>query len=272
MNSLKKQVGGSHYHLMRVQPVKLITTLNLNFLEGSFVKYIARYPHKGQAVEDLQKAVHYLELIGDFSTFRSPVARNVTVEKSFIDLFVDANGMGEEVREILMSFHSLISGEKFSILQQDETIKKVRSLIEKLKAKEKGVVITASTPKDIKESSKLHKEWRDKNKKHLKKYRKDYREKNLEDITEYQQNYYIKNREVILERAKKFQAKKKAEKIKADFLKVQDEWSRYLRDQCLVISLRNYISDKVKAQGVKVTKRNEYRNALKYLHNKGKKA
>jgi hypothetical protein len=42
-----------------IQPIDFIVSNNLNFLEGSIVKYVYRYPFKG-GVESLRKAQTYL--------------------------------------------------------------------------------------------------------------------------------------------------------------------------------------------------------------------
>jgi len=35
----------------------------LLFAEGNAIKYIMRHPHKGSGKEDLEKAIHYIEMI-----------------------------------------------------------------------------------------------------------------------------------------------------------------------------------------------------------------
>ena len=61
-DALEKQVGGSHYATMKIQPVEFITANNLSFLEGNVVKYIARH-HAKNGADDVRKAIHYCELI-----------------------------------------------------------------------------------------------------------------------------------------------------------------------------------------------------------------
>jgi hypothetical protein len=56
-----KQVGGSHYKLP-IQPVEYIIKNNLGFLEGNVLKYITRHKNKN-GVQDIEKAIHYLELL-----------------------------------------------------------------------------------------------------------------------------------------------------------------------------------------------------------------
>lgn len=66
LSVLNKQVGGDHYK-QDIQPVEYIKANNLDFFEGSVVKYITRWRKKG-GVEDLKKAVHYLEMLIEFET------------------------------------------------------------------------------------------------------------------------------------------------------------------------------------------------------------
>jgi hypothetical protein len=57
-----KQVGGSHYKEMKIQPSKFINENNLLFAEGNAIKYICRHKLKNKK-EDLLKAIHYIEMI-----------------------------------------------------------------------------------------------------------------------------------------------------------------------------------------------------------------
>jgi hypothetical protein len=62
MSAYKKQIGGSHYKTMKIQPSKFINDNKLLFAEGNAIKYICRHAHKGGR-EDLKKAIHYIEMI-----------------------------------------------------------------------------------------------------------------------------------------------------------------------------------------------------------------
>jgi len=59
-----KQVGGSHYKNMTIQPSEFINKNKLQFAEGNAIKYICRHAHKGE-VQDLEKAKHYIDMIID---------------------------------------------------------------------------------------------------------------------------------------------------------------------------------------------------------------
>ena len=61
MNATDTQVGGTHYLQMPYQPIRLIAELQMNFFQGSILKHLCRYRHKG-GNEDLKKAIHYCQL------------------------------------------------------------------------------------------------------------------------------------------------------------------------------------------------------------------
>jgi len=55
-----RQVGGNHYSTKEIQPWDYIASNNLCYFTGNCVKYVSRWKDKG-GVEDLRKAIHYLE-------------------------------------------------------------------------------------------------------------------------------------------------------------------------------------------------------------------
>lgn len=60
-SALNKQVAGSHYQ-MAIQPIEFIHANNLDFIQGSIIKYAVRFREKNGA-EDLKKIIHYAELL-----------------------------------------------------------------------------------------------------------------------------------------------------------------------------------------------------------------
>ena len=64
MSAYKKQIGGSHYKNMKIQPSKFINDNKLLFAEGNAIKYICRHAHKG-GKQDLEKAKHYIDMISE---------------------------------------------------------------------------------------------------------------------------------------------------------------------------------------------------------------
>jgi hypothetical protein len=57
-----KQIGGSHYKDMKIQPIEYIHGNNLSYIEGCVVKYISRHRLKN-GKQDLEKAKHFIDLL-----------------------------------------------------------------------------------------------------------------------------------------------------------------------------------------------------------------
>lgn len=62
MNALEKQIGGSHYKNLKIQPVTFIEQNQMSFLEGCIIKRICRWKNKN-GIEDLNKAKHEIDLL-----------------------------------------------------------------------------------------------------------------------------------------------------------------------------------------------------------------
>lgn len=59
------QIGGLHYHKLNIQPWHAMESWMTQeqfegFLRGNAIKYLARAGKKGDALEDVKKAQHYL--------------------------------------------------------------------------------------------------------------------------------------------------------------------------------------------------------------------
>tara|TARA_R110000764_G_scaffold95680_1_gene179553 strand:- start:1847 stop:2047 length:201 start_codon:yes stop_codon:yes gene_type:complete len=54
-----KQIGGTHYFDMKIEPLEYIDANVLGFAEGNIVKYVSRYKTKN-GLEDLRKAKFYI--------------------------------------------------------------------------------------------------------------------------------------------------------------------------------------------------------------------
>ena len=52
-----------HYNKLRIEPWDFIQQNKLDFFEGNVVKYITRHRTKGQGKKDIEKAIHYAQLI-----------------------------------------------------------------------------------------------------------------------------------------------------------------------------------------------------------------
>jgi hypothetical protein len=56
-----KQIGGSHYKDMVIQPFEFISKNELTFFQGNVIKYVCRYKQKN-GIQDLEKVIHYCQL------------------------------------------------------------------------------------------------------------------------------------------------------------------------------------------------------------------
>jgi hypothetical protein len=75
------QVGGEHYRNRPIQPWDFIVSNNMNFLEGSVIKYVVRHKDKN-GVEDLLKARHYLDKL--IETHQEPVPADTSVIEALV--------------------------------------------------------------------------------------------------------------------------------------------------------------------------------------------
>jgi len=54
-----------HYADLPIQPIQIIVANKLNYFEGNVLKYLLRHRNKN-GVEDLKKAIRYLEMLIEF--------------------------------------------------------------------------------------------------------------------------------------------------------------------------------------------------------------
>lgn len=74
MSANDKQIGGEHYKSC-IEPWDAITDWNLGYLDGSAVKYLSRW-HKKGGIQDLEKAIHFLEKLIEVENERLRRASN----------------------------------------------------------------------------------------------------------------------------------------------------------------------------------------------------
>ena len=65
MKPTTSQVGGDHYKKLAIQPAEYCQRNQLNFCESCVVKYVTRHREKN-GKEDIQKAIHFLNLLIEF--------------------------------------------------------------------------------------------------------------------------------------------------------------------------------------------------------------
>lgn len=87
MKVLDSQVGGSHYKCLPYQPVEFCARTQMNFIQGSIIKYVSRHRQKN-GLQDLQKALHFAELAIELK----PKGHQLRIpEQAQVKLFLDMN-------------------------------------------------------------------------------------------------------------------------------------------------------------------------------------
>ena len=67
MSAFKQQVKDTHYLGYSIQPVEFIYRNNIPFIEANVIKYVMRHRDKN-GIEDLRKAIHYIEMLIEMET------------------------------------------------------------------------------------------------------------------------------------------------------------------------------------------------------------
>lgn len=99
MNSLQEQIGGTHYKSMPYQPVEFCTDMNMNFIQGSIIKYISRYKNKN-GKEDLLKAKHFAKLGSKLSP-KNNVNKHEIIKHA--EDYCEKNGLPEIIKKTVYS-------------------------------------------------------------------------------------------------------------------------------------------------------------------------
>ena len=80
---------------MKYQPVVFASKMRLNFVQGSILKYVSRYPRKN-GKQDLEKASHFCQLGLEVQ----PVNFALPVD-SEVHKYVEQNGFDEEMEQLI---------------------------------------------------------------------------------------------------------------------------------------------------------------------------
>ena len=91
MSAYDKQIGGTHYRKMKIQPSKFVIEIKLLFPEGNVIKYICRHPYKG-GKEDLEKAKHFIDMIIERDYMESTTEEETNqMDSDYLKLLQDAS-------------------------------------------------------------------------------------------------------------------------------------------------------------------------------------
>ena len=90
-NSLQTQVGGSHYKKYRYQPLEFAEKHGLSPIIFCIFKYVCRYRDKQKPVEDLQKALHCVDIFVECGKEKD-ILYNVDRLSEFLEQFDNEHG------------------------------------------------------------------------------------------------------------------------------------------------------------------------------------
>ena len=62
-SALSVQVGGDHYKNLPIQPIVFTHLNKFNDIQSAVIWYMCRYNLKGQALQDLKKAKHFIDIL-----------------------------------------------------------------------------------------------------------------------------------------------------------------------------------------------------------------
>lgn len=111
MSENDTQVGGDHY-VAEYQHWDFIEEHGLGYIEGVASKYIVRWQRKGQGLEDLKKAMHYLRKLVELTVDGRKNRGTITYPN--FKRFCEANKVGAQERDALLLVFTWHSPEMLS--------------------------------------------------------------------------------------------------------------------------------------------------------------
>lgn len=102
------QVGGNHYKQYAIQPIELYAMFKLGAFEANIIKYSWR---KKNGVEDLNKAIHYTDLM---IHFKSRVGEFIPMK--YVDEITHKNKLAKHQSDVLSELSMyLYNGEMYHL-------------------------------------------------------------------------------------------------------------------------------------------------------------
>jgi hypothetical protein len=101
MNAKEKQIGGEHYKTLAIQPMEYSVKNMLDPLQHTVIKYVTRHKAKGGR-QDIEKAIHCLEMILEMQYNEDPVPKHETI----------VEGLDEETKYAIKALEIIIDNLK----------------------------------------------------------------------------------------------------------------------------------------------------------------
>lgn len=114
MRRKNKQVGGSHYESLKIEPVELFVKYNVNWFQGEAIKYCSRFLNKN-GKQDLLKAIQVCDLANSLGLSIRPIFIP-KLDKDFLNKYISQFEYSEVLRDIinylLVDHNYLLAGAK----------------------------------------------------------------------------------------------------------------------------------------------------------------
>lgn len=99
MKKRNKQVGGSHYESLAIEPIELFVKFNLNWFQGEAIKYCSRFLNKN-GKQDLLKAIQVCDLADSLGLSSKPLFP-IELDLHFLNLYTSQFEYKEVLNDII---------------------------------------------------------------------------------------------------------------------------------------------------------------------------
>ena len=103
MKRKNKQVGGSHYESLKIEPIELFVKYNVNWFQGEAIKYCSRFLNKN-GKQDLLKAIQVCDLADSLGlSIRPlfPIELSIEFDKNFLNKYISQFEYSEVLCDII---------------------------------------------------------------------------------------------------------------------------------------------------------------------------
>ena len=114
MKRKSKQVGGSHYESLKIEPIELFVKYNVNWFQGEAIKYCSRFLNKN-GKQDILKAIQVCDLADSLGLSIRPLF-TIELDSDFINKYISqfeySEVLGDIIHYLLVDNNYLLAGAK----------------------------------------------------------------------------------------------------------------------------------------------------------------
>lgn len=114
MRRKNKQVGGSHYESLKIEPIELFVKYNVNWFQGEAIKYCSRFLNKN-GKQDLLKAIQVCDLADSLGLSIRPLFF-IELDSDFLNKYISqfeySEVLGDIIHYLLVDNNYLLAGAK----------------------------------------------------------------------------------------------------------------------------------------------------------------